>query len=463
MNNPKLLELEKALEHMFPEPQKGFVTRLEATLLQQVSAPRQKSRRFPVTWRLATGFVLALIICTVLLLATPQGRTLAQSAWFYITRSESNTRPSSFGTTSESLPFPTPTYMPLRLLKLVPVVPTETPSPAEDPEVLKLIEVAAKQAGYQPLQFTQLPVGYHLWDASYSEEYKLTTLFYAYESKGMANTGMLFLMQSRQKFKEEVSPDATIKSVQINQNAGEYYQGGWEQEAGKTEQEWIEQPFVETILWQQNGYYFRLLFVADTTGVDEFNKPSYLDMEELVMVANSLGSDRLTQVTPLAVEYPDSSLSSVEMAEVRAGFELLQPMLLPEEFTFHLAGYSNSTVRLEYQKGSGGTAGLVIFETPLGEVADISSYIDNFPPDKIEAVTILGWAGRYVAGGISLEIEATLTPGPTATPVWQPDAPQRVLVWKTDTLSIVMIFYASPYYDGRLDREAMLRIAESMK
>jgi hypothetical protein len=190
----------------------------------------------------------------------------------------------------------------------------------------------------------------------------------------------------------------------------------------------------------------------------------WLDREELIILAESLvlqPDDRLAGLNP-------DHLTCIEDAEKLASFDIKEPALLPDGFAFTYAQWVADAqfVKLVYELGrKSGVAGIVIFQSRLTDVKAAEITPEVYPPGALEVVQVGGITGTYLAGSwwAAPMPDGTPTPGPTPTLAFRPDDPTRSLAWKADGLDIQILYYAGTNYGGRLDKEAMIRIAESMR
>jgi hypothetical protein len=254
----------------------------------------------------------------------------------------------------------------------------------------------------------------------------------------------------------QVPPSAAVERVRVGEFEGEYVRGYFVIKPGASGAVWDPEAHVRRLCWREGGLLFELRLGGRVAPVE------YLERDTLIALAESL------VYRPVVAEErrrPDY-LRSVADAETLAGFDVLEPTILPEGFVFEYATYDARTrmVRLSYSAPTGpGTAAVVLFQTPQDNV-DAKEPLEGFPQDEIEMVQV-GEACGYYAEGVGMVVfEGTQTPG-TATPtaVWQPDDPQRTLTWTVDGLAIRLHFFTSQWYGGRLDKAAMIELAESLR
>ena len=251
----------------------------------------------------------------------------------------------------------------------------------------------------------------------------------------------------------EVPPSAAVEKVKVGKYDGEYVRGMFAVKPGATLATWQADGAVRRLRWHEGNMLFEIRLDGHVAYVE------YLEKDTMIALAERL------IYTPATLEHLRADyLTSVEDAETLAGFDLLEPTILPKGFTFKYAEFDSVSkgVRLVYEAGSGaGTAGIIIFQTPVA-AAPNTGFSEGLPPEAVETVWINGMKAQYTAG--SYFTYYIPTPGvPTPTPVWNPDDPSRSLSWRTDNLLINVYYFSSEWYGGRLDKAKMIAIAESMK
>ena len=80
---------------------------------------------------------------------------------------------------------------------------------------------------------------------------------------------------------------ARVETVQIGDVTGEYVVGAWG--GAEDHLEWENNPAIQHLRWQANGYYFDIQF--NIMGVEEAafaDSPCYLSKDQLIAIANSM-------------------------------------------------------------------------------------------------------------------------------------------------------------------------------
>jgi hypothetical protein len=153
------------------------------------------------------------------------------------------------------------------------------------------------------------------------------------------------------------------------------------------------------------------------------------------------------------------NLTSVEAAEELAGFDVLRPTFLPEGYELTRVAWVDSAVRLVYGSKSSPNSALLIFirRNTEGQAEPCL----ECPAGTIEDVQIGPWPGRYWRGAFNMGLGAAVQPTPT--PIWEPDAQAWHLVWNTDALWFSMSYLSSGDDGGEMNKETIVKIAESLK
>lgn len=162
-------------------------------------------------------------------------------------------------------------------------------------------------------------------------------------------------------------PAGAIEQVEVNGKYAEYARGSFVVLPGAASATWNADVPVEQLRWSEGDRWFSLEKFGDTAPVE------YLDKEALVALAASL----VDRPDPKAGTSLDNSYS-VSFAEVEAaaGFDVLQPTILPEGFEFAFAQYDAAYgfVRILYRPAGQNVsdAGFVIIQTPRSAANELA-------------------------------------------------------------------------------------------
>jgi hypothetical protein len=202
--------------------------------------------------------------------------------------------------------------------------------------------------------------------------------------------------------------------------------------------------------WREGDRWFSLEKMGDPYPIE------WIDENEIVKLAESLIDERpFDQVPPVDPEY----LTSVEAAEELAGFDVLAPMLLPEGHELKRAAWRDNVVHLLYGPKNSTEYALMISMGPMAnsQVGPCS----ECPAGAVEEVKVGPWQGWYLRGAFNMGAGSNVDPTPT--PRWEPDARHWSLQWNTDTLWFSMSYFSSSDDGGEMNKETIIKIAESLK
>jgi hypothetical protein len=262
MSNKKIQSILKdVLEEEIPSSQVNLWPAVKADLVAGKHQQNQqgdtmnilKPRRIP-RFALAILLVLALL---VVFIATPQGRSFAQSVLELFTRAESTT-------------------FPLEDSQIVSVEPDETSPTALPPAPLISVAEAEAQVGFNVAEIPYVPEGFdylgaRLYGNNVSIEYQTQ------------DYGHLIIKQSQEGFYQSdwgnVPADAVVP-VKIGELDGELAQGTFVVYPGETTATWNPDASFTRLRWVNNGVWFEIAVYGDAI--------EYLDLAGLIKLAESL-------------------------------------------------------------------------------------------------------------------------------------------------------------------------------
>jgi len=202
--------------------------------------------------------------------------------------------------------------------------------------------------------------------------------------------------------------------------------------------------------WRADNRWFSLEKMGDPYPIE------WIGEKEIIELAESLVVERpVDALPPLDPEY----LKSVEEAERLAGFDVPAPTLLPQGYELKRVVWADNTARLIYGPQNSTETTFLIF---MGRIAEnkVESCLDC-PPGTVEDVQIGPWQGWYWRGIFNMAPSVSGQPAPT--PIWEADARAWHLVWNTDTLWFSMFYMSPDNYGGEMNKETLIKIAESLK
>lgn len=407
-----------------------------------------KTRRFQTIQAIA---LVGLILVAVLLI-TPQGRALAQEIIQFFSRSEGETvpLPQQQATAFSQIATPKPTYrMALSTVAPGPSSPltdldrlaAQLSGCAQQYQSYSCQAAAVKQmTGYALKGFSSMPQGYVFSKFDIRPQEDMVMTIY----RSIEGEGWLVLYQGKgndSKFLKSSdwtkAPSDKIETVKIGGEQGEYVRGMFVVKAGSSEMTWKDDGWVQKIGWQAGDNWFM---------IEENNNPiaqSFLDKEHLLAIAG-----RLVDVQSIVVPTPNPQhLDSVQRVEELAGFRVLQPGLLPEDFKFDFARYEPEwkSVLLYYQ----GRSGVLIIKQTENKDYILRDLTKTYPTVRKE--TIRGYEGVYV------------NHGDNPKPVLWFEEGENILFWKEGDRAMQIIYRPNDFYGGQVGESELVAIGNSLK
>lgn len=217
------------------------------------------------TFAMLVPVSLAIILAVVFMAITPQGRALAQQFLSLFFQTAPDVRPLD-----------------------------ATAQPAANRPVVQT-QAVDDLTQWHVFKPSWLPEGFGLHKTDYQPEKEIVVQGYTYQHPYLypRATGMqaayFFLGQRKTPFTDlwPVGESAKIETVQVGDAAGEYVLGAW----GGTEahQVWENNPAIQHLRWQANGYYYDLQFdIMGVQAADFADCPYYLSKDQLIAIAASI-------------------------------------------------------------------------------------------------------------------------------------------------------------------------------
>jgi hypothetical protein len=149
---------------------------------------------------------------------------------------------------------------------------------------------------------------------------------------------------------------------------------------------------------------------------------------------------------------PEYSALSVNELETQLGFDIKEPTVLPDLFSFQGIRVYGKSVDFVYQCSCGGR-GLDISLQPLSDATSVEVGVDT----PIEEVQIGTMRGEYVEGSF------VVYPGAKVA-TWNSEAPMRKLRWVDGEILFQMTSMGgSEEHAGYVSKAEMIAIAEGLK
>ena len=472
IENESPSQIEALLRSIRPEPGETYRQRMEQAPWNGFPSSKNKSQGRKYGFAAAAT---AMLIIAVFLLATPAGKVLANEVLHFFSRSQGNILPAP--TELIVAPLPSSTPEPSYGVALVPAelatkpTPTITPTMVGAPKNLSLAEAEAV-AGFNLYEPLRLPRDYNLIRINYDASQQ--AVYMEYKSPRAGTNEVFFILQGKNLDPFEVGASAEVEIVPIGEYNVEFVRGSWFTPIGSKEQIWENMSETYFLRWEAGDVSIEMGFLLNETFM-----PAYLTRDEMLTLARGLvrcpspeidvcdGSHAVPGRQPTPPEV-DDRVAYLNVAEVEslAGFDILEPGLLPEGISFSHVRFSPSGkfVWLEFGDFSGD---LMHFSGPTLRISQFvrqssrSISPGDYPPEAVESVVVNGHPGIITIGRIFTNIA---TPGqPTPSPIWQAGTGDIAVQWMTETMVYSISF--NPGYPGseRLSKQNLIRIAESLR
>jgi hypothetical protein len=399
----------------------------------------------PVSRR-AAFVALSILVALASLLFTPQGQSFAQELLNYFTTVSQRSIP----------PLPTPVLVPTHTLETVltpqPTISIdnhscgETISPILSTFVCQLQDAQAKlgfvvksfparyvQASFQAMQVDQ-------------EQRSISMIFRGQQAVYSLEQGLGDFPKGSPVYQD------AVQLVRVGENQAEYAKGTFIFPEGRVDKDMIWEPSASIyhLRWKENEYWYSIILSGDQfASLDPLAMRAKMIQIAEYLVTLEQGKDQLT-----AGSQPSTKDS--------AGFTIKEPSLLPEGFQqVHYGGWSYLTttprvgMRYEYKVNGQWVYSLILdqmliptdeqtlrreFALIYQNQAEVNGHWVNVDTD--EEVQINGVTGYYLDGRESYS---------------------SALYWRDDEREYLLIYQWAPDFGGRLDKETLIAIAESLK
>ncbi len=434
-----LKTIEERMHDFQPTPSQSFYRRMDRAQWTPSAAVHR---------RMYAGAGIAIVVFVFLLVFTPQGRALAQQIIGFFATTTEKYFPPSFEPTRT----PVPTHsIPISLVIVEPIPAVnmdlcgEMIAPLSSTFPCQLINAEA-EAGFEIRSFPadRLKV---IFDFLYVDR-NLPEVLLSFHADGVfyqINQGLGEFPSSCPEPWCGVAEDA-VQAVKVGPYPAEYAAGHWVSQpnspnAGKW---WYSEDPYYRLRWKEGSRWFE---ISVEQAPKEGMKEKLIDFaENLVSISN--GIDTLAGFDTPPVEQ-------------QAGYNILEPGLLPKEFQFCGASYHHDdqalsqgytpyladfvTVRYCLIKDRRSVADLYIYEMPISIPAELEWMFyaltsRHQEPTTAEEVRIDDLTGKILSNELA-----------------------QALIWTKEGLKLMMTFTRSSAFGGRLDHTDLTAIAESMK
>lgn len=402
-------EIEDLLRSIRPEPGERYHQCMRrapwASNTGEYRSAWMKKQRF--------AFVAAVMLLSVILLATPAGKVLADALMQFFTRAQGNTLP--VPTDQIAPPAPTRTPAPTHALALHPAGEIVTPTPTITPTLhsqagvmqdMTLLEAEAA-IGFDLYEPLELPRNYRLIRIQYDSQQQAVTMLYA---SPKAATGEFFsITQGKHLPPFEVGADAAVETISIGATSAEFVRGLWFTPAGSDQAYWEDRSEIYTLRWQVEDVTIDIQFV-----LNESFSPAYLERDEMLAVGRAIA------------RCPESNDFDCQLMQAAAavGFTPWQFPGTPEGYEYLRNDYRPGQSAYWYGKGD---AQLWIVQSDHELSAPDEAVWFKAPQDAIQTVSVDRQPAEYVRGQFRPSADG-------ANAVWDGQAAVERLRWQNGGL-----------------------------
>ena len=441
--------LQDALEDQIPTSQINLLPVIQSHVIAgKKSLLLQEENINKIPTRQLAFFVL--IVIAVLALITPQGRAWAQEVVQFFRKINSDTIQLSDEQSRSMNEFleqmNKPYDLPLMPVFIPPVAPDmakisgcETPQKAQSYHCQ--IALAESKLGFDLKELPEKPKGWEFQSLSFSSHSRTAVMSYELDIQRLGGAIVYsdFMLIQGMGTKSvwsgsnnpwDVVPADKVESVSVGAYQGEYVRGdfnSFSSKPGDNIQVWSYDDHRQRLAWSEGSHWYLIDFSPN------LNIANTMKKDDLIRLAQSLVTSPAATTDPLNPAH----LTSVSDAEKISGLDLKAPTLLPMNIDFSYAHYFHDKKEVHLVYGFNGELDIqesvgkpVEFKKPLGKY--------EF---TCEIVSMNGNEAFYC-----------FFDGPN---------PRSFLWWRKDNLNYQMSY--ATYTGGKINREQMLLIAESMQ
>ena len=440
-------EIEELLTKIQPMPSGRFYEKMEEASWRAERGQLEKSNF--ISLRAKIVFVMIALVIVVILIATPQGRGWAQEVVRFFTRINSTTIQLSDDQLKQlnennrqyDLPL-VPVLIPGVSPKMAIITGCETPQKAQSYRCQ--IVLAESQLGFGLKELPEKPDGWEFKSLYVNTDLHVAVTSYELDFRnfdypnynGYTNTSYstLVFTQGSSDFSNfnwygnpwEVVPADKIEPISVGAYKGEYVKGDFGLRQGDSVLVWSEADRRQRLAWSEDTKWYLIDFSPN------LNIASTMGKDQLIRLAESL----VFSPTETTVALKPDRLLAISDAEKVSGLDLKAPTLLPMDMDFSYARY-----------------------LPDGQQVQLIYGVN-------EELTIREWKGEPVdykkpLGAYEFTCETVNMNGEDAFYCSRENPnPRSFLWWHKNRLNYQMYFESLT--GGRIDREQMLLIAESM-
>ena len=440
-------EIEELLTKIQPVPSERFYEKMERASWRVEQGQPEKVKN--ISLRTKIVFAMIALVILVTLIATPQGRALAQEVMRFFTRINSTTVQLSNKQLKQlneidrryNLPL-LPVFIPGVLPEMAAISGCGTPQKAQTYRCQ--VALAESQLGFDLKELPEVPDGWEFQSLYTNTDlgvavmsYKLDFRDFGYISYGgssFTSHSSLVITQGSGDFSSfnwygnlwEVVPAEAIDPIFVGANKGEYVRGDFGLKPGDNELVWSEADRRQRLTWNEGTRWYLVDLGPNLNIASTMNKNQLISLAESLIGPPAEATEVLN---------PDRLLS-ISDAEKISGLDLKAPTLLPMNMEFSYARYlpNEQQIQLVY-----GVNGELTIQEWKGEPVDYKKPLGAYE-FTCEIINMNGGAAFYCS-----------RENPTS---------RSFLWWRKNGLNYQMYF--DSLTGGRIDREQMLLIAESM-
>jgi hypothetical protein len=430
LTTPDESRIEELLEKIQPMPSERFHQKIKGAIWQVKEGKLAITRRF----HMKIAFAIIILASLTTLFVTPQGRAWAQEIFQFFRRVNFTTIPIS----EEEKKWMDVQFEQYELPLVEILAPTVSPDLAALPECQSSqggqsyscqIAYAESKLGFDLKELPVQPEGWEVDFLNFNMTSQTAVIGYKMDVS-YRSYGQLLLVQSLgsnlDMYLNSPVPTDKVETVKVGSYYGEYVKGCFNSSSDGKELIWDDSDLSQRLAWSDGTQWYLIEFWGNS------NISNSISRDQLIKLAADLVNKPIKKVEPLDPEF----LYSISDAEKLSGLDLKAPTLLPLGIEFSSARYFslNDEVHLRY----GMNEELVIYEWK-GKSINFDAVSSTSNKDY-EIVEVNGEKAFY---GSVEGADAHL-----------------FLWWEEDGLNYQMYHYQ--YFGGKLSKEKMIAIAESM-
>ena len=314
--------------------------------------------------------------------------------------------------------------------------------------------------GFIPWQLPAAPQGYTYQYADYRPD--MTAIYYSNSTSqlGIFQSHLDFSQQQSDNIWDSVPADA-IQATNVSNDPAEYVKGDFIIPPNTNEAVWKADAPRERLRWKNGEWWFQV----NAWGNPGFGYETLVTLAQQIRPVANENELSTAQQQPTATYSTENALTSIEAVEALAGFDVLEPGLLPPETPFSHARYNPvfNSVMLFYgyfspDKYHANGPVLIVSEYNRTDFPEPDRL---YPPEAVEQVEVNGLPATITHGTLMTGMDKDGQAH--STPVWDGDSGSIAITWKEDGRYYSIGFNPSGEQNGtRLSTADLIKIAESL-